>query len=547
MVVSPFFFWGQVSGHDFQFHIASWMDVARQWHEGVAFPRWAAWANYGYGEPRFIFYPPLSWCLGAGLGSLLPWKIVPGAFIFLALAFAGVSMHRLARAWMPADGAVAAAVLYAVNPYQLTLVYYRSDFAELLASAFLPLAVHHALRMAEPNEATTIVGRDAILRRIASLAIVYAAIWLTNGPAAVVTSYALAFLLVLCAALRRSFATLVAGAAALALGLLLACVYIIPAAYEQAWVNIDQAFTVGLRPAENFLFTSILNPEHNLSNLVISTVATVTIALAGAGAVVSHRRAASSRTIWTVMFALGALCTVLMFPVSGWAWQYAPELRFAQFPWRWLVPLGASFAFFLGEAVATSRRRLAAALACAAAIAATGLALTQVTWWTSDDLTDILEGVTSAQGYEGTYEYCTRGGDQTDLDRAAPMVVLLAADAGEDAEAPQAHVAGSLQIEDWRPERKEFIVDAPLPVWAAVRLLNYPAWQVGVNGRLAKAESDPRTAQMLVPLPAGRSRVEIRFARTADRTAGAALSGAAVLLLAGMAGFGWRRAPTQHN
>ena len=156
-VIAPMLFLGQASGHDFQFHLASWLDVAGQWREGIFFPRWAEWANWGFGEPRFIFYPPASWMLGAGLGYILPWKVVPGAFIWLALVLAGYAMWRFARDYLPAEQAAGAAVLYSVNPYNLVTVYYRSDFAELFASALLPLLLWATLRtVSSPCVATAI-------------------------------------------------------------------------------------------------------------------------------------------------------------------------------------------------------------------------------------------------------------------------------------------------------------------------------------------------------------------------------------------------------
>ena len=197
------FFLGNATGHDFLFHLASWMDVAGQWHEGIVYPRWAEWANWGFGEPRFVFYPPASWTIGAALGSVLPWKMVPGAFIWLVLVAAGMWMWRLAREWLPGPQPIVAAVLYAVNPYFLVTVYYRSDFAELLAAALLPLLLWDALRVARGE-----------WRRVPLLAMVFAGIWLSNAPAAVIATYSLALILAVACATQRSFRPVLPGAAA---------------------------------------------------------------------------------------------------------------------------------------------------------------------------------------------------------------------------------------------------------------------------------------------------------------------------------------------
>jgi hypothetical protein len=96
-------------------------------------------------------------------------------------------------------------------------------------------------------------------------------------------------------------------------------------------------------------------------------------------------------------------------------------------------------------------------------------------------------------------------------------------------------------MEEWQPQRKEFEVDTPVPERAAVRLLNYPAWEVRVNGQVRAAESARGTEQLIVPLPAGKSLVEIRFVETPDRKIGAALSALAVILLAATAAMAKRK------
>ncbi len=452
-------------------------------------------------------------------------------------------MFRLARAWLSPTGALAASVLYAANPYQFVLAYVRSDFAELLAAAFFPLAIHFMLRCGPDAAKEAADGTNEALRNAVSLAVVYAVIWLANAPAAVIASYALAFLLLLSAVLRRSVRPLLEGFAALALGSFLAAFYIVPAAYERLWVNIAEINSAGFLPAENFLFIRILDPEHNLVNLEISAIAVLVIALTGIAAVVSHRRALRTTFVWGAMISLAALSVFLMFPASDIAWRYLPELRFLQFPWRWLLVVAVCFAFFLGEVVGTSPRKRIITLALAAVLVGTGIFAARITYWDSDDLDDVVAAVAAGQGYDGTYEYCPLACDPARLPENAAEIVLSPKDEVASAGATRKNdeESGIVSVRTWEPEYKVFDVEAPIPAHATVRLLNYPAWRIRVNGVLTTPSASEGTQQMIVPLPAGKSRVEIRFARTSDRTIGGALSGVAVLLVSALSWFGWRR------
>src|SRR5215831_19403102 len=144
----PFIFFGTPSGHDVEFHLYSWLEVLTQWRHGILSPRWAALAHFSYGEPRFVFYPPASWTLGSAISALFPWRIASPIYIWIVLMLAGASMFLLAQRWVSRRDAIFAAVLYAVNPYHLVIVYWRSAFAEMLASCLVPLLVLLASRVA---------------------------------------------------------------------------------------------------------------------------------------------------------------------------------------------------------------------------------------------------------------------------------------------------------------------------------------------------------------------------------------------------------------
>src|SRR3954470_20669953 len=128
----PFLVLGTPSGHDVEFHLYSWLEVLSQWKHGILYPRWADLAHFGYGEPRFIFYPPASWMLGATLSAIVPWTLAATVYIWVVLMAAGASMFVLARRWLAPRDALFAALLYELNPYHLVIVYWRSAFAEML-------------------------------------------------------------------------------------------------------------------------------------------------------------------------------------------------------------------------------------------------------------------------------------------------------------------------------------------------------------------------------------------------------------------------------
>ncbi len=498
-VIVPFIFLGNPSGHDFEFHLNSWMEVLTQWKQGVIYPGWAGLAHYGYGEARFIFYPPVSWTVGAILGALLPWPVVPAAYTWISLTLSGCSMFLLGRTWLSRNDAIFAAAFYVVNPYYLVIVYWRSAFAELLAGALLPLLALFVWHLGK--------GR----RGVVPLALVVAAVWLTNIPGAVMATYSLGLLVIILAIEKRSLGIAGRGFLAVAIGLTLAAFYLLPALYEQKWINIAQVLAPGVRPADNFLFTTIHDPDHDRFNLLVSLIAFSEIT-ALAGAVFLFWRKKLPRSLWSYLVSWNLASTLIMCPFAIFAWKHFPELKFVQLPWRWLVCFNAAFAMLLALAWRRWTMRIFLYAVFLAMLAVVWHRVQQPWWDNASDIAEMLDDQQTGQGYEGTDEYVPAGTDGYDISKDAALV------AAEDG------VPVQVRIQEWNARAKLFTADTNLASKLDLRLFNYPAWKVETNGNVIPTGTRKMTGQMVIPIRAGTNNVSITFVRTWDRNVGMLIS-----------------------
>ena len=547
LAVLPVLVQGPSCGHDFDFHVLSWLEAATQFAH-LHYPHWAYTPAYNAGEPRFIFYPPISWSLGALLGLILPWKLVPAAFTFVALTASGFTARRLCSHYASAHAATLAAVLYVVNPYMLFTAYERTAYGELLAAAWLPLLLLAAL---------------APRVRVLAIAIPVALLWLTNAPAAVMGCYALAFLTIVrllpsnrhsghspeprylsstaagVLSASRSHLALTTIAATL-LGLALSAFYLVPAAFERKYVLTEMATIEGMRISDNTLFhhMSPATDDTLAHDLVLHTASIIAIAMLAAifvtflVSLTRRNKPSLPDSLFPLPF-LTLLIAILLTHESLSIWAHTPELRFLQFPWRLTAILSSIFVLF--AALAFDRRKPTLRITISLALIFAAFLIVP-NWRTfrqpcdDDDTVDARAALYhSNQGSEPTDEYTPADADNDVLKHPNPPYWLIPTNTQQDGAINQPAPANSQPGQ--APTNLSLTVTDPEYLVLNRRL--YPDERISVNSQVVHPQVRD-DGLIALELPPGHDTIDLTFHHTPDQTAGLVLSCLALMASIGI-------------
>jgi hypothetical protein len=448
--------------------------------------------------------------------------------------------------------------------YSLFTAYERTAFAELAGGVWIPLVLLFALRSSKaPDVAKSEHHQSA--GSIAGLAIAIAGCWLSNPTVGVMGCYLLAAAALVVFGLERSSAKLLRTAAGAVLGMGLVAVYLVPASWEQRWVDIHQATQdKGETPEYSWLFAVHNDPALAYHDVVLHTVSTIAILMIGVALCALFlcwlRGRLPEKARWWVPLALIPVAVLLLqFPFSRPLWNLLPDLRFLQFPWRWLVVLEAPMGIFAAAAI-WPRNSTHHLQRFAIAAAAGAVFLTLTTWAEKDlfqvcDDEDAVAGMVpvyaAGQGFAGTYEYEPIGADISLIAAGLPQACLVANPAtvlgkpteNSDSDSGIAVVWSASQgtceatyaaAHCSAPEHLKILANPPHTGFLVLKLRTYPAWLVKVNG-VAIVPSPPRAdGLMAVPVPAGPVVLTADWTTTTDVFVGRWLSALSVLALTGL-------------
>jgi hypothetical protein len=513
----PAYLYGIPSGGDLTNHFRAALPFYESLLHGHQAPGWLAESNFGWGDPRFRFYPPgLYYLLAAFRWLCGNWYAATLATFTLLTALRGGGVWFWARSCnLKPQAAVLAGVAAMFVPFALVEFYQASLLSQFTGAALLPFALGFTERLTQKPR----------LAEAGGLAAAYALLIYSHLPLTVLgslTLFAYALLRLPHGPWRRAL-PLLAGAVALAL---------VAGASFWATMIAELPFIKShqINPntyydyRNNFLFSPYALT--NTNTWYSSFWGFATLAFFAPAMILLWRRKkdeAQPKLRAVAWVGLGAL--VMTTDLSRPVWWLVPKLKDVQFPFRWLTVVSLCGPLLLAASWEKWRdcwremqaRHFVPALGFLFAL----LVIVQYI---------IREApYKPAQLFEEQISDARPGPSHKDWLPAQAQEVKNMPRLDAPAEAP----GRALTVQTWTPQKRVFHVAAGAPVNARVKTYFYPHWQAAAGPRpLATAAGDK--GELLIALPAEATTVTLDFVEPPRTRYAAYATGLAWLFIAFM-------------
>ncbi len=567
-LLTPAYFF---NAHDARHSVFFLVEFDQTFRDGYWWPRWSPDFAFGYGYPLFNMYAPLAF-YAAEIVHLLGFGFTTSIKIMYVLATigAGLGMYSFVQRLFGRPAGVLAAVVYMYAPFHLVEIYVRSAYAEFVALALIPFLFG----------AFTDLVTGPTLRRAAVAGFLYGLLALTHHTTFFTFSpFLMAYLLfLLIKKAKVNYHLLITSSLLTALtgilGLALAALYLLPVITETKYIKIEQWTSGSYNYLQHFVyFSQFVSPQWGYgyagpgrADDFSFQLGIIVVVLAFFALVNLASRPIQQRAVAFFFFAATLVVIFLMSPLAEPFWRVIPIATLVQFPWRLLGMSAFTLAVVAGSLLSpvSGVRGQVVESAPPKEIQSGADVKDQVTSGSylqltiDNSLLAILLLIVILASFPYTLPQYTDipGWAETPLavvnwDRASIVdrvgMVAITQEQPQTSPMEQQYLQGQpltavglikgegvVQTLRRGGASTQARVSAAGPVTLQFYTYDYPGWQVYLEGQPIPHRAEPPYGLITVDLPPGQHSLRLQMESTPPRTAGAIISGLALLTLIGL-------------
>ncbi len=481
LAAKPLFGAGYFNMHD-DLQMMRQLQMEKCFIDGQIPCRWVPDMGYGFGFPLFNFYPPLPYLVGQ-IFRVVGFSFVDTAkalFIFAFMA-SGVSMYALAKQFFGRLGGVLSAAFYIWAPYHAVDRYVRGAMNEAWALIFFPIILLFSYKLINRKSKQDIIllglawfglltSHNLMVLIFTPIFAVWCLIWIAKNKA-----------------WMQIKDLILAGI--LAFGL--AAFFTLPVFLEQKLVHADTLvvgyyeYTAHFATISQILFSRFwgygpsvwMDADDKMSFQIghFHWIGSIVIILFSA-IYFLRKRKLPPWLLATVLFILvGWFAALMTHSKSTPLWQMIDQLKFVQFPWRFLTLVIFGFSFAIGAVTQLFSKKI---ILPVVAILCVGVVLFNLDFF--DVEKGMLGPLTDSEKFAGA---------AWDLQRTAGIYDYLPKTARQNPRDGQSTLAesvrGIVEISNAKQGTNwaQFDIDAKEDSQIRINIYQFPNWKVFVDGK----------------------------------------------------------------